>query len=249
MTRTVSLPARSAGAVVPILVAAALVPFRHDLDRATLVLVLVVVVVGVARTSDRIAAVIAAVSAAASFDFFLTRPYTSLRITSADDLEVATMLLVIGLIVGQLAISGRRLRTDADRARDELHRLEAVADRIAKEPELLGLVEMVEGQVAKVMDLASCRFSLARPPVPELRADGTVESSSHTLVDGEFALPAEGVGLLVENAGVPMGWLRLVPDRRVGVSLETRKVAVALAQQLGAALARSGDYGPGLRGA
>ena len=72
----------------------------------TLVLVLVVVVVAVATTGDRVAAAIAAIVAAASFDFFLTRPYTSMRITSAEDLETALMLLVIGLLVGQLGTWG-----------------------------------------------------------------------------------------------------------------------------------------------
>ncbi len=245
MTQRVSVPGRVAAGLLPIVVAAALVPARRQLDRATLVLILVLVVVSVAATGDRIAAVIAAVVAAASFDFFLTRPYLSLRMTAADDLETATMLLVIGLAVGQLAISGHRRRGDASRARDELHRLELVADRIAKEPEMLGLIEMVEGQIAQVLDLASCRFSLARPPEPELRPDGTIDSTTKVLADGEFVLPPEGVAVLVENGGVSLGWLRLVPGRRVGVSIETRKVAIALAQQLGAALARSRDWDTG----
>jgi K+-sensing histidine kinase KdpD len=245
MTPTVSIPGRIGAAIAPILVAALLVPFRESLDRATMVLVLVLVVVAVATTGDRVAAVIAAVIAAASFDFFLTRPYTSMRITSAADLETAAMLLVIGLAVGQLAISGQRRRSDADRARDELHRMELVAERIAKQPEILGLVEMVEGQILQVLDLESCSFSSDRPPLPELRPDGTIDSATKRLADGEFVMPEDGAALLVENGGVTLGWLQLVPGRRVGVSLETRKVAIALAQQLGAALARSRDWGSG----
>src|SRR4029079_15795845 len=99
-----------AGALVPILVAALLVPFRERLQGATLVLALVVVVVAVATSGDRVAAVIAAVVAAASFDFFLTRPYTSMRITSAEDIETAIMLLVIGVLVGQLGSWGSARR-------------------------------------------------------------------------------------------------------------------------------------------
>lgn len=244
MQRIASTPARISGALLPILVAALLVPFRSSLDRATMVLVLVVVVVAVATTGDRVAAAIAAVVAAASFDFFLTRPYLSLRITSAEEIETALMLLVIGLLVGQLAISGRRHGGDADRARDELHRFEVVADRIATDPATPAVIEVVEEQITEMLDLAECRFSRGRPPVPELRADGSIDSHTHALADGEFVLPADGVGVLVENGGLPFGWLRLVPDRRVGVSLESRKVVVALAQQLGAALARSAPDRP-----
>ena len=238
MERTASLPGRVAGVFLPIVTASLLVPLRERLDRAGLVLILVVVVVAVASTGDRVAAALAAIVAAASFDFFLTRPYGSLRMTSAADLETACMLLGIGLIVGQVAISGRRRRGDAERARDELHRLELVAERIATEPEVLLLVDMVEDQVKELCDLERCHFSLARPEGPELRSDGTVADGPRRLVDGEFALPEEGAAVLVSDRGAPLGWLHLEPGAPVGLSLETRHVVVALAQQLGAALAR-----------
>ena len=238
MTRTANPVARVAGATLPILVAALLVPFREQLAGATMVLVLVVVVVGVATTGDRVAAAIAAVVAAMSFDFFLTKPYTSMRITSAEDLETAVMLLVIGVLVGQLGSWGSRRRAEAVRAREELHRMELVADRIAKDPGTLGLLGMVESEISDMLALDTCRFSLSRPDAPELRADGSVDASVRALVDGEFALPSEGVVVRVENGGTTLGWLHLVPSGHVGVPLETRKVAIALSQQLGSALAR-----------
>ena len=64
-----------AGLVGPFLVALALVPFRTDLSRTNAALILVVVVVAVAALGSRTAGVLAALSAAAWFDFFLTRPY------------------------------------------------------------------------------------------------------------------------------------------------------------------------------
>ena len=42
----------------------------------------------------------------------------------------------------------------------------------------------------------------------------------------------------VDNGGTTLGWLHLVPGDRLGVPRETRKVAIALGQQLGTALAR-----------
>src|SRR3954452_5444083 len=67
-------------------VALVLVPFRTDIDHANLALLLVVVVVLAAIVGDRSAAVLAAITATICFDFFLTRPYTSMRIESADDI-------------------------------------------------------------------------------------------------------------------------------------------------------------------
>src|SRR5689334_23005488 len=192
MTRPINPFARVAGALAPILVASLLVPFRESLQGATLVLVLVVVVVAVATTGDRVASVIAAIVAAASFDFFLVRPYGSLRITSAEDIETAVMLLVIGLIVGQLGAWGSRRRAEANRAREQLHRMEVVADRIATDPGTLGLLGVVEREITDMLDLESCRYSLAQPPVPVMGHDGSIDTSTHALVDGEFALPREG---------------------------------------------------------
>ena len=53
----------------------------------------------------------------------------------------------------------------------------------------------------------------------------------------EFALPAEGVELLVLGRGRELGRFVLEPDPNEGASLEERIVAVALSDQLGAALA------------
>lgn len=237
MNRVVSLPGRIAGVLAPLAVAALLVPFRTSLQHSTIVLVFVVVVVAVATTGDRVAAVLAAVVSAASFDFFLTRPYLSLRITSANDLETTAMLLVIGLIVGELAAVGHRRRLDAQRARRELGVLERVAARIAEEPGTLDLIDVVAGELTELLELAECHFSLARPEGPELRPDGRVDIDHHLWVGDEFALPRDGAVLAVTSGGDQLGWFALVPGRPVGVPLEARKVAVALARQLANALA------------
>ena len=54
--------------------AAALIPARSHTDNANIALGLVVVVVAVATLGHRLATVVSAVSAAAWFDFFQTRP-------------------------------------------------------------------------------------------------------------------------------------------------------------------------------
>ncbi len=227
-----------AAGIGPIAVGAFLVSVRGVLDSADLVLMLVLVVVVIAMAADRVAAAIAAIGAAVSFDFFLTKPYGSLRITSASDVTTTLILLIIGLAVGQIAIAGKERRREAVRAQQELERLEFVAARIAADDSILPLIDLVENKIAETLSLASCRFGLQRPGLPELFPDGRVETSTHLLTDDGFALPAEGVALAVVGAGETVGWLRLTPGRPVGVTRETRRVAVALSQQLGAALAR-----------
>ena len=70
-----SRAALAASLVVPLLAALAIVPFRERLANAAAALALVAVVVAVAAFGDRRAGVLATLSSAAWFDFFLTRPF------------------------------------------------------------------------------------------------------------------------------------------------------------------------------
>ena len=53
---------------------------------------------------------VAALVSVASFDFFFTRPYYSFSINARDDVETAVLLLVVGLVVGELVVRTRRSR-------------------------------------------------------------------------------------------------------------------------------------------
>jgi K+-sensing histidine kinase KdpD len=70
-----------AGLVAPLVVAVILVPFRDGFPGTDAALVLIVVVVAVGAAGYQPAGVVAAVSAAAWFDFFLTVPYERFTIT------------------------------------------------------------------------------------------------------------------------------------------------------------------------
>jgi K+-sensing histidine kinase KdpD len=82
----------------PIAVVAALVPVRDHVENTNLALGLVVVVLLVAVIAGRRAGIIAALSASVAFDFVLTRPFYSLRITSSNDLQTTALLDVIGVV-------------------------------------------------------------------------------------------------------------------------------------------------------
>lgn len=109
--------ALAAALLAPLVVALALVPVRAHISSANLALVLVVVVVAVAALGSRAAGVVAALSAAAWFDFFLTRPYQRFVISDSDDVTTTLLLLAVGVAVSQLAAYARRLKLVTVRAR------------------------------------------------------------------------------------------------------------------------------------
>lgn len=234
--------------IAPIVVAGALVAVRDQLDVANLALVLVVVVVLAAMLGGRAAGATAAVVSAVSFDFFLTKPYLTLQIDSADDIETMLILLVIGLLVGELVTRARKARVDAARGADEVARIHRVAELAASGAEVEDLVLAVEAELTGLLDLAECRFDTDTSAVslPMLERNGAVTGAGSTrrFVGRELALPGEGVELPVLGRGHRFGRLVLVPTPNAGASLEERVVAVALSDQLGAALAGAVADGP-----
>lgn len=95
------------GLLLPVAVAAILVPFRTNFALPAAALVLVLVVVAVGSFGNRFAGVLAALSAAAWFDFFLTKPYETFNITYRPDLQTEIALLVVGLAITEIAARSR----------------------------------------------------------------------------------------------------------------------------------------------
>ena len=76
-----------AGLAAPLALAAVLIPFRASLPNTDAALALPLVVVAVAANGYRPAGVLAALSAAVWFDFFLTQPYERFTITRRTDMD------------------------------------------------------------------------------------------------------------------------------------------------------------------
>jgi len=91
----------------PPAVAAVLVPFRASLPNTDAALALVLVVVAVAAAGRRLAGVLAAVSAAAWFDFFLTVPYERFTMTRRPDVETTALILAVGIAVPDRGVQCR----------------------------------------------------------------------------------------------------------------------------------------------
>jgi K+-sensing histidine kinase KdpD len=212
--------------------AAALATVRASLPAADGALILVVVVVAVAASGYRLAGVIAALSAAAWFDFFLTRPYESFTITSRANVETAVLLLVIGVTVTELAAWGRRQHGAASRRAGYLDGISAAAAAMAAGGSPSALIAEVSGQLTRLLSLRSCAFQygvagLGGPA--RLRPDGQV-------VAARGGAPDAPVELLVESGGLLHGRFLMVPEPGAQPEPEQRLIAVALAEQVGAAL-------------
>lgn len=222
----------------PIAVGALLVGVRGEIDSANVALIMVLTVVAVAAFTGRGPAAMAALVAAASYEFFFTRPYLSLRIHSGDDVLTTVILLVIALVVGQVGAVARRRAFETADALEESARLRRVAARLARGESAPDLIAAVTDEVSQLLMLRSCTFEEhpTDASLPVLDRDGHVATTAYKLVDGGFALPDGGVRLPVVGADRELGSLVLVGDPEVGVSLEQRLVAVALADQLASVL-------------
>src|SRR5690242_14239590 len=115
------------GVLLPLGLAAALIPYRASFPNSVGALALVAAVVFVAANGHRVAGFVAAASAAVWFDFFLTTPYEHFTITHRGDIETTVLLMAVGVAVTELAIRGRRARNLAQH--DELY-LGAIASTI-----------------------------------------------------------------------------------------------------------------------
>ena len=224
--------------VAPISVALALVPGRSHLTAADDALILVVVTVAVASSGRRAAAAAAALVSAASFDFFLTRPYGSFLISRQADLTTEVLFVVVGLLVGDLAARGRRHRRAAAEGRHELTRIHDMAERIAGGEDPDFVLMAVAAELRDVLSLQDCRF-VWDPPSGKgawIEADGTVRLNPLRWPSAAVGLPTKQVELPVRGGGRILGTFILTPTPATPISQERCVVAVALADQLGTAL-------------
>jgi|HubBroStandDraft_1064217.scaffolds.fasta_scaffold196267_2 K+-sensing histidine kinase KdpD len=227
----------------PIAVALMLIPSRGHLSAANDALILVVVTVAVASSGRRGAAALAALTSAASFDFVLTRPYQSFRISNQRDVTTEVLFVVVGLLVGELAARGRAHRQAAAEGRDEVARLHDLAERIVGGEEPDFVLMAVAAELRDLLILEDCRFVRDQPSGKGawIDADGTVRLNPLRWPSAAVGLPTRHVELPVRGGGKILGTFILTPTPAAPISHERCVVAVALADQIGAALAAQSD--------
>jgi len=221
------------------LVAALLIPLRGHIDNTNIALILVVAVVAVSLCGRRFAAALAALSAAFWFDFFFTVPFNSPTIATRDDALTAVLLLVVGLIVGELAVWALRQRDDARRGRHDVARIHHAAELMAQGESADQLVLAVSVELSDLLSLRDCRFDPGPPDpaLPHLDHDGAVRWGALEWGTSTLGFPHKGVTLEAHGNGRAVGAFTMIPEVGVMIGEDRLVVAVALADQVGAALA------------
>jgi hypothetical protein len=230
----------AAGLVGPLALAAILVPFRASFANTDAALAMILLVVLVAAVGNRLAGYVAALSAAAWFDFFLTRPYETFTINRARDIETTLLLLVIGIAVTEIAVWGRRQHAAASRRAGYLEGINDAARSVATGAPT-AFTDRIAASLIQLLSLRSCQWQygvagIGRPA--RLNADGTVVLGSQPY-DLTTTSLADGIDieLLVESGGRLQGRFLMRPTPGVPLTREQLLVAVALADQAGAAAA------------
>lgn len=228
-----------AGAIaVPIAVALGVLPFRGKVSPATVALGLAIVVSLVAALGTRVTAVIAAVSAALCFDILYTKPYGSFSISNASDVETAVLLLVGGLIVGQLSARNRTNRGLVVQGSLDLGRIQYIAELMASGAGLDEVVAAVGVELQTLLGLRSARFESSFPaaPGPTIERNGGVSWGHFWWGFPTLGLPGKEISLVVENQQRRRGRYVLLAEPGTKVTREQLLAAVTLADQAGSAL-------------
>lgn len=222
--------------MVPLLVSGLLYFLNGVVAGAASALILVLVVVGVAATGDRPAGILAGLASAAGFDFFLTVPYLSLNIADPEDIELAILLLLVGLAVNELALWGGRQRSRASEREGFIRGVMESSDLVATGRPGAETVDAVAGHIRHSLGAERVTYSDGAP------------SSDEAVVQRDGSVTFEGMALNVTAAGLPTDRFTAVPviqgertlgrfqvttaTRLVKPSTEQLRIAVLLADQV-----------------
>jgi K+-sensing histidine kinase KdpD len=236
--------------VLPLLVCAVLARFRDSVTTATAVLLLVLVVVAAASTGSRVAGIAAALSSGLWFDLLLTQPYGRLAIDDRNDVEAAVLLVLIGAAVTEVALWGHRQQARSAQRSGYLDGVLGTAEIVTlrrETPE--ALVQHVAHQVQELLDVTECRYVVGPvrdPRTAILDHSGLVSRHGHPVDVDRDGLPTDSETALVLTQGtVTTGHFLLTSASDIArPTLERRRVAVLLADQLGPLAANPHGHGP-----
>jgi hypothetical protein len=224
--------------VLPVIVSAALAPI-HGFSSSAAALVLVLVVVAVASFGSRFAGVVAALSAGAWFDFFLTKPYETFNITLRPALETELSLLVVGIAVTEIAARSRSHREEAS---EEGHHLALIHDftkMVAEGEPAEFVVARAAAELTSLLGLRDCRFEteMSEGHPTRIEHSGVVALGGLRWATYLSGLPGHEVELVISFRGGTFGRFVMTPTPGAPVASDRLLVAAFIADQVGAALA------------
>ncbi|MGD0054485.1 MAG: DUF4118 domain-containing protein [Acidimicrobiales bacterium] len=227
-----------AALVAPLVLAAVLVPFRGSFANSAAALALIALVAAVAVAGNRFAGVLASLSSALWFDFFLTRPYDRLVISHRNDIETTVSILIVGVIVTELAARSRHHFKAANEGSNYVEMIHGLALLAAGTEPIEGVVERAVATLRELLELRDCRFEheLVEPPLARIGTDGEVLHVGLLWPVENIGIPGPEAEILAQWRGRVMGRFVLTPTPGQPVPLERRVVALSLAELVGAAL-------------
>jgi hypothetical protein len=225
----------AAALAVPLAAAAILLPWRSSWPNTNVALLLVVTVVAVAVLGNRVAAALAALSAAVWFDFFFTVPYDRFSIAHSSDVTTFALLFAVGVAVSQLAARARHLKTVTVEDAGYLARITGSAALTQTTGSPDAVIAHVRRELTDLLDLRECRFEygmLIGHPA-RLEPDGRVLTRHGYYPVDEAGLPNDELELRTFTNGQYCGRFMMLPNPGARPSQRARLVAVTLADLAG----------------
>lgn len=146
-----------------VLVSLAWVPVRQRWPNVDVALALVVVVAAWGLTGRRASVVAAAVSSAASFAFFDTRPYERWVISRQPDIATLAVLVVVSAVMGELAARAAHNRRPAGRAGRDMASVREIAALVSAGEELVAVIGHVASSLDRLLAGRGCSYEAGEP--------------------------------------------------------------------------------------
>lgn len=227
---------RGLAVLAPLAVSGLLYLARDLIANSAAALVLVLCVVAAAATGDRLAGVLAGLASAVGFDFFLTRPYLTLDIAGAEDIELAVLLLVVALVVNELALWGIRQNAVASQESGFLRGVLESADLASGSTHLPDALERVSEGIRRTLGADAVAFTYGDQDAGTavIGRDGSVRCRGTDLDVDADGLPTDRVSVIpIAQHGAQIGYFEISASGKVlRPSREQLRVAVLLANQL-----------------
>jgi K+-sensing histidine kinase KdpD len=237
--------------VASLLIGLLVEPFRGTIGLENVVICYLLVVVAAAAIGGRAAGIVAALSAALAYDYFLTTPYHTLVIDTLAQVITVALLVATGVMV---SVGGRVRRRSAALAEAHadairlLHQVSETAaaggavDQVAAEglQRLLGarrvsVLRRSPAGFTVTVDIGGTGSALDLEALTHLDREGRIPPGHYRALDGVMALPLEGVALDLVAHQHPVGYLVIIPGRDVPADRTIRLAVAAMANEVAVA--------------
>jgi two-component system, OmpR family, sensor histidine kinase KdpD len=227
-------------------------------DAPNISMLYLLAVIGTAVVAGSRPAILASVASFLAFNFFFVEPNYTLSVTHDDEVVALVLLLVTGIITGQLAALLRDRAREAERREKEAAVLYDVV-RLMGEPDLQRALTAVAERLRTELRLAAVLMMFGKDSPVRAQADvGDSEAIALAQAVAVFPEMILGAGQAPTGSerGTPGRWIKVVPPsapppgtparsdrvRSVGVGMKGQRIgSMVLVRRPGAAAFSSAD--------